>query len=588
MSVSMTTLQFRVLYRQFLFRAVDLELLSASAQGDISKLLGQFASLLVFVSLLAALAALAFGGSDMPAPQRLAATWGIEFFLIATTMLVVGLFAVLSWDSMFPDRRDVLVLAPLPVRTRTLFLAKVAAVATALSLTIAALHSFAGLVWPLVLAPTHAGFLGVIRSFAAYWITMLAAGAFVLCSLLCLQGSAALLPRQKFLRVSSILQIAAFCLLLCVYFLEPMRVTPEALTAPQNQRLLAWLPSYWFLGLFQALNGTVHPTLTPLAWRAAISLAIAVCGAGVSFLLSDLRSLRKIIEEPDITPGARGGRWLPPFGDPPLTAEVQFTIRTLLRSRQHRLILSFFLGLAFTIVILYLKTPLAQGNLLNMPGTDPWRRADVPLLVLSIVMMWFAVVGTRVVFAMPTDLRANWVFRMTNVRGVPDYLKATRRSLFTLALVPVWTIWAGVLLWLWPWRQAAGHLVVLGLLGTILVEACLYGFHKIPFTCSYLPGKANVYYLFFAYTMLSVTFLDRAGVLERNALQNFAQYTVLLTVLGISAILARWRTLSLSRSEGAELRFEEVEPPAVLELGLHRDGKVPLEPSPPRSQPSHP
>lgn len=580
MSVSATKLRFRVLYRQFLFRAVDLELLSASAQGDISKLLGQFASLLVFVSLLAALAALAFGGFDMPVPQRLAATWGIEFFLIATTMLVVGLFAVLSWDSMFPDRRDVLVLAPLPVRARTLFLAKVAAVATALSLTVAALHSLAGLIWPLVLAPSHAGFLGVIRSFAAYWITMLSAGAFVLCSLLCVQGLAALLPRRLFLRISAILQIAAFCLLLSVYFLQPSLLTPEALTARQNQRLLAWMPSYWFLGLFQTLNGSPHPALNPLAWRAAISLAIAVFGAGAAFLLSYLRTLRKIIEEPDITPGARGGHWLPPFGSPPMTALVQFNIRTLLRSRQHRLILSFFLGLAFTIVILYVKTPLAQRNLLNMPGIDPWRQTNVPLLVLSIVMMWFAVIGTRVVFAMPTDLRANWIFRMTSSLGVPGCLIATRRSLFTLALAPVWTVWAGMLLWLWPWRQAAGHLVVLGLLGAILVEACLYGFHKIPFTCSYLPGKANVYYLFFAYTMLSVTFLDRAAVLERNALQSPAQFSMMLFVLSISAVFVRWRTLAFSQSEGVELRFEELATPAVLELGLYRDGTLPMEPPP--------
>ena len=576
----MTKLQFRVLYAQFLFRAVDLELLSASAQGDITKLLGQFAALLVYVSSLVAITGVFFGGGDLPAPQRLAATWAIEFLLIATTMLVVGLFAVLSWDSMFPDRRDVLVVAPLPVRGRTLFLAKVAAVATALSLTVAALHSLAGLVWPLVLAPAHAGFLGVIRSFAAYWITMLAAGAFVLCSLLCVQGLAALLPRRQFLRISAILQIAAFCLLLCVYFLEPMRVTPDALMASQNQRLLAWLPPYWFLGLFQTLNGTTHPALTPLAWRAAAGLAIAVAGAAAAFLLSYLRTLRKIIEEPDITPGARGGRWLPPFGDPPLTAAVQFSIRTLLRSRQHRLILSFFLGLAFTIVILYVKTPLAQKSLLNTPGTDPWRQANVPLLVSSIVMMWFAVIGTRVAFAMPAELRANWIFRVTSLLGVPGWLKATRRSLFTLAVAPVWTIWAAVLLWLWPWRPAAGHLAVLGLLGTILVEACLYGFHKIPFTCSYLPGKANVYYLFFAYALLAVTFLDRAAVLERNTLQNLAQYATVLLVLTISAVLVRWRTWASSQAEGAELRFEELALPAVLELGLYRDGTLPMD-SPP-------
>jgi hypothetical protein len=36
-------------------------------------------------------------------------------------MLVVGLFAVLSWESTFPDKRDVLVLGPLPVRAGTMF-----------------------------------------------------------------------------------------------------------------------------------------------------------------------------------------------------------------------------------------------------------------------------------------------------------------------------------------------------------------------------------------------------------------------------------------------------------------------------------
>src|SRR5205085_794217 len=49
----------------------------------------------------------------------------VQHFMIATTMLVVGLFAVLSWDATFPDQRDALVLAPLPVRPRTMFLAKV-------------------------------------------------------------------------------------------------------------------------------------------------------------------------------------------------------------------------------------------------------------------------------------------------------------------------------------------------------------------------------------------------------------------------------------------------------------------------------
>src|SRR5258707_11166392 len=105
----MTKLQFRVLYREFLFRMVDLEVLSAHALGDVNKLLGQFAALLVFISLLLSITAFGFAGSHMAPVARLAFTLVFEHFLIATTMLVVGLFAVLSWDGTFPDRRDVLV-----------------------------------------------------------------------------------------------------------------------------------------------------------------------------------------------------------------------------------------------------------------------------------------------------------------------------------------------------------------------------------------------------------------------------------------------------------------------------------------------
>src|SRR5579872_1537646 len=249
----MTKLQFRVLYREFLFRMVDLELLSP--EGDITELLGRFAGVLVFISSSLALGAMFFNGRRMTPEKLLNFLWGMEHTLIAMTMLVVGLFAVLSWDSAFPDRRDVLVLAPLPVRPRTLFLAKVAAVATSLGLTVAALHVFSGIFWPLHFIPENASFLGYFRSVVAGWITMLAAGAFNFCCVLGVQGLAAQLPRRLFLRLSAWLQMGGFGLFVCLFLMEPPMATPAGLAAPQNQRLLGWLPSYWFLGLFQSLNG---------------------------------------------------------------------------------------------------------------------------------------------------------------------------------------------------------------------------------------------------------------------------------------------------------------------------------------------
>ena len=115
-----------------------------------SKLLLQFAALLIFVSLVFVSMAQSLENAPTRRCAFSSAGW-TSHRLIAATMLVVGLFAVLSWQSMFPDRQDVHVLGPLPVRPRTMLLAKVAAVITALLVTVLALHLAAGIAWPFVL-----------------------------------------------------------------------------------------------------------------------------------------------------------------------------------------------------------------------------------------------------------------------------------------------------------------------------------------------------------------------------------------------------------------------------------------------------
>jgi hypothetical protein len=561
----MTKLQFRVLYRQFLFRMVDLELLSASAQGDISKLLGQFAGLLIFFSAACSFGSLIFDRSKLGPAQLQSALWGMEHFFISTTLLVVGMFAVLSWDSTFPDRRDVLVLAPLPIRARTLFFAKLAAAASALSLTVVALHCLAGLGWPFHFMPKGGN---AFRSLAAYWITMFAAGAFNFCCVLGVQGLAAqLLPRRHFLRLSAFLQMAAFCWFVSSYFLEPTIVTPIAFAAPQNQRALEWLPSYWFLGFFHQLNGSMHPAFIALARRAWIGLAAAFGGTAVAYALSYFRTLKKIVEEPDIVPGSGGVHWLPSFGNSLETGVVQFSIRTLARSRQHRVMLAFFLGIGFALLVFVLKNPGPKEASL---------RAELPLLFTTVAVMCITVVGTRVVFSMPISLRANWIFRVTQVSGVREYMAAIRRPLFVLGVAPVLILSASLLFSMWPWQLAADHLVVLGLLGAIVAYVCLAAFRKIPFTCSYLPGKSYLHMAFLT-AMFLMLFIIRGVVFESVALQNSTLYAIMVTVLAIAAVAARWWAVSRANEEDAVVQFEEVQAPILQTLGLNRDGVVTTE-----------
>jgi hypothetical protein len=293
-----------------------------------------------------------------------------------------------------------------------------------------------------------------------------------------------------------------------------------------------------------------------------------VFGAGTAFLLSYFRTLRRIVEEPDIVPGYHGLNWSPRFGNSLETAIVLFSIRTLLRSRQHRVVLAFYLGIGFAIVLLFIKTPRAQQQLLA---------DNMTLLFSSVVMMCFCVVGTRVVFSIPLDLRANWIFRITEVRGMREYLAAIRRPLFVLGVVPVWAASAGLLLSIWPWRLAAGHLLVLGLWGTILAYLCLHGFQKIPFTCSYLPGKSYVHMVVLC--SMGILLLVLKGVeFERRALQEPASYARMLFILCVVAGGARWRMVVLA--DEAELQFEEAAPAEVFGLGLYRDGVLAIEVAP--------
>lgn len=574
----MSGLQFRVLCREFLFRMVDREVLAAHAHGDAMKLLGRLASVLVIISIPFAGMALTTEDAHLDHAKILMAAWSIEHALIATTMLVVGLFAVLSWDAIFPDRRDVLVLAPLPVRATTIFLAKAASLAVALGTAVLTFNAAPGLALPLVLAPPSSSLfdmlfsLGIYRALVAYWITVTACGGFVFCCVLIVQGASAQLPRRIFLRLSAFLQMAAFCLFVGVYFLQPSLASLKLLTAAENRQLLRWLPTYWFLGLLQQLNGSsdgpARSTLETLANRAWIGLAVAVLGVAVTFLLAYVRTLRKIVEEPDIVPRFDRLAWLPGFGKSVNTAVVHFSIRSLLRSRPHRVIFSFYVGIGFAILILFLKTPVARKL------SASWT-AD---LAGSFLLLALWTLGIRVVFAMPLELKANWVFRITEIRAAAVYRGACRRALITMSLLPVWVSAAILFSWLWPWRPAAEHLTVLGLLGLAMVDLCLQGFNKIPFTCSYLPGKSNLHITFALCLMggLNATYLF--AEFERRALSDRTRYAWIVVTLTLVAIAAWWRTRAGGRDAGA-LLFEEELSPVISGLGLHRDGILTVQTS---------
>ncbi len=540
-------LQFRVLHQQFLLRVIDLEALSIEA--DIPRFLGQFAGVLMMLSFIHAFAVyLAIVGI----PFRL------EEYLIKTMQLVVGLIAVISWDAIFPDRRDVMVIAPLPVKARTILFAKLAASLSLVALAMVALNAAPGLVATLILGGLHGYIPGYAQTFAAYFLTMIAASLFLYGGVLTIQGmSALLLPRKMFLRLSAVLQLAGFGVLIAVYFLQPALGTRAELAAPQNHWLVASSPTFWFVALFNQLNGTLPPELGWLAMRAWVAFGAAVVGALVSLLLCYLRTMKKTIEEPDLVPGAGGLHWMPPVGGRLTSAIAAFSLRSLTRSRHHRVAFAFFAAIVFALGFSCLQHELA------LPAAAP---VTMDFIMPTLMMMTISVLALRAVFSLPISLNANWVLRTTQLRPTSRYFDATRVTLVLLGVLPVLAATALLSFRIAPWAPAGKHLALLALFGLLFVEMGLFKFDKVPFTCSYLPGKANVQIIFWGFAFVWIIVGGLCGLYEMKALYDPSRLITEVAVLIV--LIVSLNAYNRMRARSAVLYFEETPEEVLTRLNL--------------------
>jgi cytochrome c oxidase subunit IV len=540
--------QLRTLHQQFLLRVVDLEALSIEA--DIPGFLGQFAGILIMLSIVHGLGVLWF-----PPPPSMA--WSYQQSRISDMLLVIGLCTILMWDTTFPDKRDVMVLSPLPISPRIILMAKIAASATVLGIAVIALNCASSVGQSVVFGAPAGGLPGMARFFLAYWFTMFAAAAFLYSAILTIQGFTALvLPRRAFLTVSAIMQLAAFGIFLGVRFLQPSLPSHADLINPANHWLLLASPTFWFLAILNHLNGTLPADLLWLAHRAWICLALSTAGAAASLLLCYVRTMKKTVEDPDLVPGSRAFQWMPTFGSSLQNAIVIFCLRSIARSRQHRLALAFYWSVVFAIALSWIRRE----------ASGPPEPIAFDFILSSFLMMSFGVLGLRAIFSLPISLNANWILRITQLRPTHHYIAATRRALLLLGVVPIWIICATLSLHLRPASQTIQHLAFLALLGCILVEFSLIRFEKVPFTCSYLPGKANVQAVFwgFAFTLLSLGLL--IGTFELGALRNPLHYALMM--LCAAGIIAALWAINRLHARSAVLYFEELPPEVITRLGL--------------------
>lgn len=533
--------QFHSLRRAFLRRFLEHEFLAAG--GDLRDLLSNVLALLGAFGVCVAFLLLrkhVFGIAGMPAEMRAAVSWSDQEFLMSMTIAVAGIFVIICWDALFPDRTDCMVLSALPVRARTVLAAKLVAVFTVFAFLVTAANAVPMLVFPTLMIANGTGENPALW-FVAQFVATTAAALFVFAAAAAVQGVLInLLPYRAFRKVSAACQLGAVFLLLIMFLATPDIATPGRLGAPENRLASTVLPAFWFLGLYQAIMGSTLPVAGRLAQMALCGLGSAVLIATVSYWAGYARYVRRTVEDAGAAAlRVRRGRGLmPPFADwlvvhePGERAIFHFMWRTMTRSRTHRLVFAAYMSLGLTY--------LAMGNigLMEGRGVEKLLKPDAATGGIPIVLSFFALVGMRNLFSLPVELRANWLFKLTEKATPREALRAVYKLMLVGGVLPAVAFSLPVYSVLWGPATGIRFAVLVLLVELIVTEKLMRDFRKIPFACSYLPGKANLKLTFAIYVVL---FLMAAWMVTNLAVSMAGRTRGFIWGVGLSLAWLGWR-----------------------------------------------
>ena len=540
--------QCRVLFRTFLERLFENDLFPETV--DLRLLAVWLAAALASPPAIFALRLWTLYGSGMSDAELALTSVPHKLYFIGYSMAVSGLLTVLVWDALFPDRRDAVVLGVLPVRTRSVAAARLAALAAFVVGFVVVVNTPGSVLFPLVAG----GYLpvgAVLRYPAAHFIATVSAGLLMFLVLVSVQAVLVLvLPERLLRRVSMLAQLLFVVLLIEWLFFAPgllfrlaaidPSVTGEALAAADDPyRFLglpgspaaARLPPAWFLGLYEVVWGFAPDSFRRLATIGVAALAATLAAAALAYCAAFPRILRQARETPpDVAPrtgfvsrAAARMAHATILRHPVERAVVGFAARSLARSRRHCLVLAAYAGVGLAVAIGLLPGPVA--SLADNAVTGWLSTPSVRLLSVPFVLALLMLVALRFLFTVPTEMRANWVFRMTEVDDKAAYLGGARKAMWLLGALPIALVTLPVYAVSLGFFPALGHTAFWLLVSGCLAELLLCRFHKVPFTCSYVPGRARVMYLWPLYGLFVGAYAYQASRLDLWLLNTLVSVT---------------------------------------------------------------
>jgi len=493
--------------------------------------------------------------------------------MIAIPMVIIGLAAVIAGPLLFPDETDYRVLTPLPITRAQLFGAKLVAVAVIVVTVVIVVNTIATFWFPLAVSGRKAQH-PVLARIGAHAIAATAGSLFMGVAVMAAQGLLIVAVPARWQRrmsvfVQATLGVALLLSLPLIGRMPAMDVTAATVMTPP----LVWLPPAWFLGVERwLLDGAAAGGYATAARLAATAFAAAVTIVAFSYPVL-FRSAERLagVAGADRRSGApqRPPRAWPLLARlaPQTLAILDFVRIGLSRSRLHQFVFMFALGGGIAMLIGRIVASIEGATpFASRPGAAVDAAVSAPLLIALTFVL-----GMRAAFRWPLDRPASWIFRVTEDAGVRV---ATLDGARLVVASGAWAVSLLVAALLQPrvlgaaWWLAA---VMTTIAVMTLVEIVFIDWRRVPFACTYLPGRhVLAYHLGVLFAWYFVFVLIGGSVIR------FAVMTPSRAIALGGFLIAAW---AIARRERIKtwgllaLEFEDDDPAEVRVLRLETSAK---------------
>lgn len=500
-------------------------------------------------------------------------SWVEKCYFIFFLMVLMGFIAVLEWDVIFLDSRDYSNLIPLPIKMRNLFSAKFASVCFFIFLFCLVVNSLSTLMFWFYLPQWRSSsiffglrfmFVHLISAFTASFFAFFIIG-FLVGALITLFGYKIFNQISTFLRPVLIVFFVFMIVFIIAESVGSFQLFSDFLQLKESNSLFLYLfPPMWFTGLYEVLVGNSDSLFLTLSVFAVFAFILPSLAFYLTGVLGYGRYITKMQEAKKKTLHFVKLKkfLLKLFNRVFLRSCVQRAVfyffgKILKKSIFHKMRLTTYLAASIAVILVILVSSSGIIQTLSSVNTS--------LLSIPLILSFFLLVGIRVIVNIPITVEANWIFRLTETIDKKDYFTGLKKGIFFFVLFPLFVFLFLFYSFLWDWQIAFLHCLYGILVSLLLMEVLFYNYRKIPFACSYLPGKGKLHYYWILYLVSFLIYAFLLSFIEYKILNSplylFISYGVVFIM--ISALKASKKYIL---HEKLEIKYEEILEPIMVTL----------------------